>query len=194
MKKLLLIPLCVLVIIAGGCIRDPQITRSASAENFSKYEKAIGEVSKKYNLSMNEIDDPNYSDKNDVSKDFKLTGTDMEISFYLSNDALDTEEKGEEVFLVAYDIPKNKDFDLDLFTDLVNSVSGKTITKEYCEDFIKNLNVTETKTPDSDRLFYESKSLDFFENWTISYELRDIDYPDAHPQVLKFDGLTKATE
>lgn len=191
-KTLLILSISVLLIIACGCARAPQISRIDSVENFSKYEKKIQMISNKYNLSMSEINDPNYDDVNYIHKDFIISGTDLEISFYLSNEALDTEEKGEETFLIVYSIPENKDFDLELFTELVNSISGKTISKEFCENFLDNLNVSENNSQDTGIPLYKSKPLDFEPNWVISYTLEETEYPDDYSQNLEFVGLTIA--
>lgn len=191
-KKILILSVSVLLIIACGCARAPQISRIDSADNFSKYEKIIQMVSNKYNLSMREINDPNYDDENYIYKDFIISGTDLEISFYLSNEALDTEEKAEETFLIVYNIPENKDFDLELFTELVNSISGKTISTEFCENFLDNLNVSENISQDPGILLYKSKPLDFEPNWVISYTLEETEYPDDYSQKLEFVGLTIA--
>lgn len=189
-KKILILSVSMLLIIACGCARAPQISRIDSADNFSKYEKIIQMVSNKYNLSMREINDPNYDDENYIYKDFIISGTDLEISFYLSNEALDTEEKAEETFLIVYNIPENKDFDLELFTELVNSISGKTISTEFCENFLDNLNVSENISQDPGILLYKSKPLDFEPNWVISYTLEETEYPDDYSQKLEFVGLT----
>lgn len=191
-KKILLLSVSVLMIIVCGCARAPQITRSVSAENFSKYEKIIRMISDKYDLSMSEINDPNYHDENDVNKEFSLTGTDLEIYVGLANDALDTEEKGEETFLVAYNIPENKDFDLELFCELVNSISGRTISTEYCDKFLHNLDTSQRFSNDYDEIFSDSKPLNFESNWVISYTLKKIDFPNDYSQELLFGGLTIA--
>ena len=190
-KKALFILSIFLLIIINGCSHAPQISPSASNENFSEYEKMISEIANKYDLTISQMIDSNYSDENNVSKEFSLTGTNIQIFVYLSNEALITEEKGEETFLIAYNIPEDKSFDLELFTELVNSISGRKTSIEYCDEFIHNLNAIKSN---SDKSFYKSKSLDFESNWTISYTIREAEYPDDYSQKLEFSGLTSASE
>lgn len=194
------INLCILfvvfafVIITNGCNRATQISRTASVENFSEYEKNIGLISNKYNLNMSQIIDPNYSIENNVCKDLRITGKDMEIQVYLSNKALLDEEKGRESFLVTYSISENKNFDLELFTELINSISGKTVSTKFCDDFLVNLNVNKKKSDSSDILFHKSKPLDWSEDWVISYTLYNPEYYSDYLKKLEFVGLTSASE
>ncbi len=190
-KKLLLVFVCMLIVIMCGCGRAPQISGSESARNFSKYEKLIRMIANKYDLTMKEINDPNYSDEKWVNKDFELSGKDMLINVGLENTALDTEEKGEEKFLIVYSIPDDDYFDLDLFTELVNLISGKAISKIYCDEFLSNVYLGKNVSLDcDDLLIYDSKPLNFEEEWVISYTLREAVYPSDYPQELEFTGLT----
>lgn len=194
-KKLLLFSLCAVILILCGCGRAPQISKSVSAENFNKYEKIIRVISDKYNLNMKEEKDPNYNDRECVSKDYTLSGDDIFIKVYLSNDALLNEEKGEETFFISYTIPENDNFDLGLFTELVNSVSGNAVSRKYCEEFLSDALLSRNIAFDSeDELIHKSKALDWYSNWAITYILRDDGYSDNLFQDLKFTGLTKATE
>ena len=194
-KLLLLILLCALVVAAGGCFRAPQISKSASADNFIKYEKAIRTIAKKYDLAIDETGPVFYDnyDSNLVSKDLSLSGgKGMLINIYLSNDALDMEPEGEETFLISYTLPFAEKYDFDLFTELINAVSGEQVTADYCREFLRGLEVDLSVPHETDTIIDKSKPLDFGEHWVISYTLRDPGFSGAYSQELSLTGLTKA--
>ena len=99
------------------------------------------------------------------------------INVEFSTNATKT-QKSEGVFCVSYtisDIGTDNNFDIELFVELVNSISGKTITNDFVTDF---LNAPEEKYSVekyglTGEGYAESKmyALDFFENWVIGYHL-----------------------
>ena len=193
-KKLILLVLCAILVLICGCSRAPQISKSVSAENFVKYAATFREISNKHDLTMLPIETPISSDDDasHVSKNFSLSRKDTEISVYLSNDALDFEQEGEETFLIAYMLPIDEDYDLDLFAELVNAVSGRTITAEYCEDYLRSIEVYDKNTRNKKADFSKSKPLNWEGDWVISYTLRNDDFPITNLQELSFTGLTSA--
>ena len=102
---------------------------------------------------------------------------------------------GVESFNLQYTINDNesnkKNFNIDFFIELVNSVTGKIITKEFCDEFLQ---ASENKFPTSKygfeklngELIAKQKVLNFFEVWTITYVLSS-----NYEGTLSFDGLTK---
>lgn len=65
------------------------------------------------------------------------------ISIYLQNSAyldadgaVTTSDTGQEIFSIYYTLWSDDNFDLELFTDLVNTVSDYTLTVEECEEFL----------------------------------------------------------
>lgn len=197
-KSFIILVLCAILVIIGGCSRSPQIPKSDSVENFSKYEAIIRNISNKHNFAMTEMERPVYSDGYDathVSKDLSLLSSkDTRIDIFLSNDALYNEQEGEETFLISYTIPVNKSFDIDLYVELVNAVSGRTISTEYCEDFLNNLKVNNKESRAKKEAFSKSKPLNWESDWVISYTLRDTGLSNRYlrDQELKFSGLTSA--
>ena len=194
-KLLLLILLCALVVAAGGCLRAPQIPKSDSEENFSMYEKSIRDIAKKHDLAIDELEPVLYDgyDASRVSKEFSLSGgKGMHINIFLSNDALDMEPEGEETFLISYTLPFAEKYDFDLFTELVNAVSGEQVTADYCREFLRGLEVDLSVLHETDTIIDKSKPLDFGEHWVISYTLRDPGFSGAYSQELSLTGLTKA--
>lgn len=194
-KLLLLILLCALVITAGGCLRAPQIPKSDSEENFSMYEKSIRDIAKKYDLAIDELEPVLYDgyDASRVSKEFSLSGgKGMHIYISFSNDALDGESEGEETFYISYTLPFAEDYDLYLFTELINAVSGETVTTSFCRDFLRGLEIDLSPPRVRYTIIDKSKPLDFGEHWVISYTLRDPGFSGAYSQELSLTGLTKA--
>ena len=194
-KLLLLIMIYALVITAGGCLRAPQISKSASADNFIKYEKAIRAIAKKHDLAIEELEPVLYDgyDASRVSKEFSLSGgKGMHIYISLSNDALDMEPEGEETFYISYTLPFAEDYDLYLFTELINAVSGETVTTDFCRDFLRGLEIDLSPPRVRYTIIFKSKPLDFGEHWIISYDLSGSDYSESYRQDLTFTGLTKA--
>lgn len=194
-KILLFVLLCALVITAGGCLRAPQIPKSDSEENFSMYEKSIRDIAKKYDLAIDELEPVLYDgyDASRVSKEFSLSGgKGMHIYISLSNDALDGEPEGEETFLISYTLRFPEEYDLDLFTELVNAVSGEPVTKDYCNEFLRHLEIDLSVTHDTGTLISESKPLDWDGHWIMSYDLIGSVYSESYRQDLTFTGLTKA--
>lgn len=195
-KKLILLVLCVILVLISGCSRAPQISRSVSAENFIQYMAKFREISNKHILAMLPIETPISSsdDASHISNNFSLSRKDTEINVLLSNDALDFEQEGEETFLIAYMLPIDEEYDLDLFAELVNAVSGRTITAEYCEEFLRSIDVYDKNTRNRKADFSKSKPLNWEGNWVISYTLRETAFPNTYSQELSFTGLTSAKE
>ena len=196
-KKFILLILCAIISITSGCYRAPQIKKSVSLENFSKYELKYREISDKYKLAMNELESPLFldgDDAGDVCKKFSLSRNNTVIEIYFSNDALDFEKEGEETFLISYILPINEEYDLDLFAELVNAVSGREISAEYCEDFLRKLDVIDRQSRSKKEEFSQSKTLDFEERWTITYSLKGTVFRNGNleEQELQFSGLTNA--
>lgn len=82
------------------------------------------------------------------------------------------------------------DFNVKLFVALVNSISRKSITEGYCNEFI---NAPEDRFPSSrynhvkqeDELIAKWQALNFFEDWMITITT----FSDGH-EMLSFGGLT----
>ena len=76
-----------------------------------------------------------------------------------------------------------------MFVDLVNCISGKEISADFCNEF---LNAPESKysaektgyKKQDNELVSKEYALNFFEDWNISYHLT------TEEEVLTFGGLT----
>lgn len=174
-----------------GCTTR-QLTIEQSKENFPVYESELKEVANDYNLELIEIEDDYYKENFDENefliKSFNIIKDDTEIEITLRNDSINT-TKGRESFYVNY--VTHSSFDVSLFVNLVNCVSGKEITEDFCKEFLE---APEEKYSAEDRGFQKPSEgviakeypLNFFEDWVISYYF----YPESR-QELSFGGLTK---
>lgn len=174
-----------------GCTTR-QLTIEQSKENFPVYESVLKEVANDYNLELIEIEDDYYKENFDENefliKSFNIIKDDTEIEITLRNDSINT-TKGRESFYINY--VTHSSFDVSLFVDLVNCVSGKEITEDFCKEFLE---APEEKYSAEDRGFQKPSEgviakeypLNFFEDWVISYYF----YPESR-QELSFGGLTK---
>ena len=174
-----------------GCTTR-QLTIEQSKENFPVYESELKEVANDYNLELIEIEDDYYKENFDENefliKSFNIIKDDTEIEITLRNDSINT-TKGRESFYINY--VTHSSFDVSLFVDLVNCVSGKEITEDFCKEFLE---APEEKYSAEDRGFQKRSEgviakeypLNFFEDWVISYYF----YPESR-QELSFGGLTK---
>lgn len=174
-----------------GCTTR-QLTIKQSKENFPVYESVLKEVANDYNLELIEIEDDYYKENFDENefliKSFNIIKDDTEIEITLRNDSINT-TKGRESFYINY--VTHSSFDVSLFVNLVNCVSGKEITEDFCKEFLE---APEEKYSAEDRGFQKPSEgviakeypLNFFEDWVISYYF----YPESR-QELSFGGLTK---
>ena len=174
-----------------GCTTR-QLTIEQSKENFPVYESELKEVANDYNLELIEIEDDYYKENFDENefliKSFNIIKDDTEIEITLRNDSINT-TKGRESFYINY--VTHSSFDVSLFVNLVNCVSGKEITEDFCKEFLE---APEEKYSAEDRGFQKPSEgviakeypLNFFEDWVISYYF----YPESR-QELSFGGLTK---
>lgn len=85
----------------------------------------------------------------------------------------------------------DNEFDVELFVDLVNGISGRTLSYEFCMDF---LDAPESEYSverygygkDDDEIISKMEHLNFFEDWTLYYTLYD-----TQTEYLTFGGLPK---
>lgn len=176
-----------------GCTTR-KLTIEQSKKNFPVYESELKEVANDYNLELLEVEDDIVEDLDDnevADKTFNIivNKDDTEIEIVLKNNAINSSTKGRETFYVNY--VTHSSFDVSLFVDLVNCVSGKEITEDFCKEFLE---APEEKYSAEDRGFQKPSEgviakeypLNFFEDCVISYYF----YPESR-QELSIGGLTK---
>lgn len=175
-----------------GC-NTKKLTVEESKTNFSDYYSEIEKVAEKHNVSLARVYDSTIEDK-DSYLDLNILIDDNEkIYMRLINSAIDS-EKGVETFTLEYTIENGDDinaFDTDLFVELINVVSGKSISEEQCIDFLlaseqqyaaEDYGLSKSE----DMISYKCYPLNFEFDWTMYYKLYQ-----NNTEVLEFGGLTK---
>ena len=192
MKKSVLLLSVLLFFALVGCTTK-KISIEQSKKNFSVYENSLHEITDKYNYEFHETKDENIENQ-DVYRDFNITiDSNSNINIRLINSVYESEE-GVESFSIEY-LTNNEDaesgFNLQMFVDLVNCVSGKVITLDFCDEF---LSAPESKYSAedygykklNDEVIAKRLPLNFFEDWAITYILTK-----DREHILRFGGLTK---
>ena len=179
MKKIIII--CILLpvaIVLTGCVSFfnhscfsvKSISKQRSKENFKNYMDTLVQVMDRYSFKLDE--ESTYKDMS-----FSFDGNVFEVSF--NNNALDSQDSGSETFTIYYYISENSDFNLDAFTESVNSVSGKKISKEYVEKFLSDPEIKHLPSrynnldskEDSGVAIHKFDFLNFGEDWSLEYVL-----------------------
>ena len=182
LKKSFIISFIVLIILFfSGCVNGVDFVTSKS--NFNEYKEKISTVLKNYDLrihlySMNE---------DTMTADMQVFLQDAQkVYLEFTNQAMPEigEESGREVFILSYYVDEIEKIDLNLFCDLVNAVSGKKITKNYCADFLNSPNINYDNYGES-KTTLKKDFLNFGEDWMIALYFCQDNYE------LYFGGLTK---
>ena len=171
-----------------GCMNVAQVTTEQSEENLKFYKDEILNICQEYDVKIIDSEEKKLSLKMYLS-----VSADQEIDIDISNSAYygDEDLVGREDFSIGYYKSSSSEYNVDLFADLVNAMSGKKLFKEFCEEFLA---APEENYPcerygdkkQSDEISHKSYSLNFFEDWNIG----DIVYDD-NTEELRFTGLTK---
>ncbi|MBQ7897019.1 MAG: hypothetical protein IJ323_01205 [Clostridia bacterium] len=187
MKKNIVIIMIFTMLSFCSCNRE-FISIEQSKENFSIYQQSLQEVVEKYDLDLKEVE------VQDTYRDFSITFQNSEILIRLDNSAIASNE-GVESFSIDYYLTKDntdelrEEFNINLFVDLVNCISGKTISEDICDEF---LNASEEKYS-AEKYGYKKidgvniakmHSFNFFEDWIIFYESK------SDEELLSFGGLS----
>ena len=194
MRNKILVSFIVLIIftLLCGCTTK-RITLDQSKNNFSVYKNAIQEIANQYGLELTEVFNEYIEDPNSYQF-FKLRiEPDGYIDIEMYYSGTDT-EKGLETFAVEYhagSAEPEKAFDMPLFVNLSNCISGRKITTDLCEEF---LNAPESKYA-AEKYGYQKLNrekiakkyeFNFFDNWQLYYFLTKED-----EGILIFSGLTQ---
>jgi hypothetical protein len=195
MKKVFVAFSILLLLGLSGC-NTKHLTIEQSQKNIVAYETSIQEIAANYGL----VCEGNFNltiERGANGRDISIKiGEKSRVEIYTSSSATES-QSGIESFSVNYFIDDNKnheeDFNLELFVDLVNAISGRELTMDFCNEFLE---APEGKYPASDYGYQKlngehiAKQFDFnfFGDWGISYIL-DKDYTEQ----LTFGGLTKQT-
>ncbi|MEG0771327.1 MAG: hypothetical protein RR436_05455 [Clostridia bacterium] len=186
----------IILLAFGLCSCDTkQLTIEQSKKNYIVYEDSLQKVADKYDLKLTLKEDTNLQPQW-YDKAFLITiSSNIDIEIMLNNSASENKkETGAEWVTIRYKIRNEDtkaDFNRELFVDLVNSVSGKNISIDFCNEFLDSPESKYASTKKGSKklngeIIAKSTSLNFFEDWNIFYELsKDSD------EELTFGGLTK---
>ena len=194
MKRMAAI-LLVLCVILSGCSAT-KVTREYAIENCETIITSVNEIAVQYGLELRETLDERYPDHQDEYRDFYITvGDKSEIYLRMDYRGSTTSKKVLQRFHLWYTITKNdareEAINTELFVELVNAISGKSITQEFCQEF---LDAPEEKYAASrygidkreNELIDKRQVLNFWEDWAIYYNLKT-----DMTEELSFYGLTK---
>lgn len=193
LKKIVLILLILSLLYFGGC-QTNRLSLNQSNKNFMIYQTSIDEIATQYGFNLKEEFDENIENQKSY-KDLRITiSNHSEVYIRIINSAYNS-NTGVESFTLQYSIDNSENskefFNTDLFVNLVNSISGKTISKDFCDEFLQ---APEKKYPATkfgfeklnEELIAKQIMLDRSENWTITYVLSS-----KNEEELTFGGLTK---
>lgn len=172
-----------------GCTTK-HLSVEQSNNNFTKYEKSLKEIADQYGYAVETTDNDETSD-NAFKEIIIVVSNDEKIKIRMSNSAYDS-SKGVESFSIDYtknSTDSDRTFVTDLFVDLVNCISGKTITVDFCDEFLEAPEKKYSASKygyqkSSDELVAKIYSLNFFEDWTLSH------FVYHEEEKLSFGGLT----
>lgn len=177
-----------------GCTTK-HITIEQSQKNFLTYQDSLEKVASQYNLELTETKDFNFDDLDSIKDFVVFINTESQIRIRMINSAFES-EKGVESFSIDYTIVNTdfeNDFNIQLFVDLVNCISGKTVSVDLCNEF---LSAPESKYAAEKYGFQKLNGekiakeypLNSFEDWNISYVLNK-----DGEETLTLGGLTLQT-
>jgi len=166
-------------------------TAEQSQKNYEKYYNALTSLSILHHLQIEKIGDGDI-----VHKGLKITlDRTHKIEIYFENNCYLTEisNRGLESFSVSYynENAAGEPFDIKLFVEIVNAISGRKIKMNYISRFLEDCQENEISSKyEFEKLEGELVSirdpLNFAEDWVTTYVLRE----DASERLV-FWGATK---
>ena len=177
MKKLITVLIVVALLVLSVCFllfRNPTYNLDKLTEKFNKCYNGIESLTDKYNL---EYKDRVTDEINSLKQYYIIVNDKQRIDITFSTNATET-QKGNGTFSISYtisDVSDDNNFDVDLFTEVVNSISGKTITKVFTTEFLtaseEKYSVEKYGLSGGGYAVEKMHALNFWEDWIISYEL-----------------------
>ena len=210
MKKLFIIAILAFGFVFCGCssefftaimgsLNTPMILPSESKAHFEKLEQVLQQTAESCELELKKV--RSKLDEDGIIVDFELKPDESStIKVSLNNILLDGRTKGAERFSVSCEkSDRSTEFDIALFTAIVNSVSGRTLTDDFCVQLANDTDGTfaEISTNGAPGWMHKFKTLDKYGNWSLSEDLlMDESQLDSaendYTELLYFDGLTRA--
>ncbi len=192
MRKVIVVLVVVALSVISICsllFRTPTYELDTLTEKFYECYNEIESITDKYNLESKDL----VTDEIKSLKQYYITVNDKQrIDITFSTTATET-KKGNGAFSISYtisDISDDNNFDVELFTDIVNSISGKTITTDFVTEFLtapeEKYSVEKYGLSGGSYDVEKIHALNFWEDWVICYELTY----DNHAE-LRFYGYVK---
>ena len=208
MKKLFIIAFLTFSFVLCGCssefftaimgsLNTPTLLPSESEANFEKLEKVLKETADSCELELKKV--RSKLDEGGIIVDYELKPDERStIKVSLNNILLDGRTKGAERFSVSYEkSDRSTEFDIALFTAIANSVSGRTLTDDFCLQLVSDTDGTfaEISTNGAPGWMHKFKTLDKYGNWSLSEDLlideSQLDSAENdYTELLYFEGLT----
>lgn len=182
-----------------GSLNTPMVLPSESEAHFEKLEQVLKQTADSCELELKKV--RSKLDEGGIIVDYELKLDERStIKLSLHNILLDGKTKGAERFSVSYEkSDRSTEFDIALFTAIANSVSGRTLTDDFCLQLVSDTDGTfaEISTNGAPGWMHKFKTLDKYGNWSLSEELlTDESQLDSaendYTELLYFDGLTRA--
>lgn len=195
-KTFALVVVLIACLMLSGCTVK-HLSLEQSQKNFEYYETQLQELLEPYGLTITESPT---DDINDPPTEEQIYGWYRSFLIEIDDTATITvdfssnatwKEKGREDFYVFYRSNGENEFDVKLFTEIVNAVSGREIDEDYCAQFLSD--PEEAHSPSRYALsksdgqkIYKYEFLNFQQDWSIGYTLDE-----DGVEELRFWGLTK---
>ncbi len=176
MKKTITIVIVVALLVVFICFvmfRNPYYDLDKLTERIYVCYNEIELIIDEYNLE-NKV---SITDKTkSLNKYYIVVNDESRINVEFSTNATET-QKGNVTFSISYTTLDVSDdnFDVELFTEIVNSISGKTITTDFVNEFLtapeEKYSVKKYGLSGDDYAISKMHALNFWEDWVIGYEL-----------------------
>lgn len=177
MKRIIVIFIAVVLFVASfGYVlfRNPSYTLDALSEKFNACHNGIETIANEHNLK----DRFWITDEARSLKKYHISVNDISnIYIEMLTNATET-QRGIGTFSISYtisDVSDDNNFNIELITEFINSISGKKISTDFVTEFLAapEEKYSVEKYGLTGEGYAESKmyALDFFENWVIGYNL-----------------------
>lgn len=177
-----------MLFLLNGC-STRLLSQEQSEKNFAYYEEQLKATVEPFRLDISEVsyDRSEYG----LYRTLSITpGEQAAITLKLTNNAGQNGRGGETVY-IEYTSHGENSLDPRLFTEIVNTVSGREITESYCRQFLSD--PEEKHSPlrydiekEDYKKIYKYEFLNWWQDWSLGYSLYDDD-----TEELTFWGLTK---
>lgn len=195
MKRVIQYLIIISILFSLSACTTKRISFEQSIINLKSYEDSLTLVAQKYNESLIETFDLNIEGSKLIKNLVLKMKNGDEIQIRIINTAVDYNDTsgGPEEISINYNIVKNSEseFNIPLFVEIVNTISGRKITEKYCNDFLKapekRFSPSRYGIYKSDNeLIFKYEFLNWLEEWSIGYHF----YKDYSAE-LTFWGFSK---